>query len=75
MESLVEVIIPIVELACSSADLSCSRTNRKCSSFAMKHFQRKSLKIGESDLLTIAIWNSICISTYTYNRIKGEWHS
>ena len=27
------------------ADLSCSRTNRKRSSFAMKHFQRKSLKI------------------------------
>ena len=27
------------------ADLSCRSTNRKCSSFAMKHFQRKSLKI------------------------------
>ena len=27
------------------ADLSCSRTNRKHSSFATKHFQRKSLKI------------------------------
>ena len=27
------------------ADLSCSRTNRKRSSFATKHFQRKSLKI------------------------------
>ena len=26
------------------ADLSCSRTNRKHSSFATKHFQRKSLK-------------------------------
>ena len=27
------------------ADLSCSHTNRKRSSFAMKHFQRKLLKI------------------------------
>ena len=31
------------------ADLSYSHTNRKHSSFAMKHFQRKSLKIFDLD--------------------------
>ena len=32
------------------ANLSCSCTNKKCSSFATKHFQRKSLKIFDLHL-------------------------
>ena len=57
------------------ADLSCSRTNRKCSSFATKHFQRKSFKIFDlhpplrrlvSFVTRIFIWKVRCWVTDTH---------
>ena len=39
------ILMHVIRGVKNCADLSCSRTNRKSSSFATKHFQRKSLKL------------------------------
>ena len=63
------------------ADLSCSRTNRKRSSFATKHFQRKSLRLRVSNVC----WNpsnlkemshgGLCLTASPRVRMEtSEWH-
>ena len=48
-------------------DLSCSRTNRKRSSFATKHFQRKSLNLQPSSTP-----EKVSIVCDTNNHVKSE---
>ena len=49
-------------------DLSCSRTNRKRSGFAMKHFQRKPLKIFRPSSAT----EKVSIICGVNNHVKSE---
>ena len=50
------------------ADLSCSCTNRKSSSFATKHFQRKSLKSFQPSSAA----EKVSIVCGTNNHVKSE---
>ena len=63
------------------ANLSCSRTNRKRSSFATKHFQRKSLKIFDlhpplrrlvSFVAQIIAWKVRCWVTDTHTHTHTD---